>query len=75
LVYPAFDKSYLQNLINNKIPESKILDYKRDKIGRKDTNKKEFLFDVSSFANIDGGNLILWVDEGENEEKEFIQHI
>ena len=73
--YSAFDKSFLQNLINNNISESKILDYKRDKIGRKDTDKKEFLFDVSSFANAVGGNLILGIGEGENEEKGFPKSI
>lgn len=75
MVYPTFDKSFLLSLINNKIPESKTLDYKRDKIGRKDTDKKEFLFDVSSFANADGGNLILGIDEGESEEKGFPKSI
>lgn len=67
--YSTFDKSFLQNLINNKILESKTLDYKRDKIGRKESDKKEFLFDVSSFANAEGGKLVLGIEEGENEEK------
>ena len=71
LTFSVIDNTFLQNLINSKIPESKILDYKRDKIGRKDNDKKEFLFDISSFANADSGNLILGIDEEENEERHF----
>lgn len=64
------DLSYLQELIDNKVPEGKTIDYKRDKIGSKDSEKKEFLQDVSSFANAEGGKIIIGMDEGEGEERD-----
>lgn len=53
----------LQELIQEKWPEGKAVDYKRDMYGRTDSDKKELLKDVSSFANTDGGDLIIGVDE------------
>lgn len=47
----------LQALILEKAGEGKTLDYKRDSVGQSDKDKKEFLYDVSSFANTLGGNL------------------
>lgn len=43
--------------------EGKLYDYKRDLIGNSDSDKKEFLSDVSSFANASGGHLIIGVEE------------
>ena len=53
----------LQELLQEKWPEGKAVDYKRDMYGRADSDKKELLKDVSSFANTDGGDLIIGVDE------------
>ena len=50
-------------LIDNGIPEGRTLDYKRDLYGTNDAEKKEFLCDVSAFANTVGGYLIIGVDE------------
>uniref|UniRef100_C6E2D2 Putative transcriptional regulator n=1 Tax=Geobacter sp. (strain M21) TaxID=443144 RepID=C6E2D2_GEOSM len=51
-----------QELIANKVPESKTLDYKVDlKFG--DRDKREFLADVSSFANTAGGHLLIGIKE------------
>ena len=47
----------LQELIDNKIREDKQWDYKRQQIGKTDSEKKEFLQDVCSFANAIGGHL------------------
>src|SRR5215203_4822690 len=44
-------------------PEGVLLDYKREMYGRGDADVKEFLKDVSSFANTAGGHLIIGVDE------------
>jgi hypothetical protein len=49
------EESDITQLLNDKIPESKILGYKRDAIGNSDGDKKEFLADVYSFANASGG--------------------
>lgn len=50
-------------LIDDQVFEKKSIDYKRDRIGPRDSDKKEFLFDISSFANASGGYLLLGVDE------------
>lgn len=43
--------------------EGKTLDYKRDQVGKTELDKKEFLYDVSSFANALGGHLIFGMEE------------
>src|SRR5258708_6270487 len=53
----------LAALIANQVAEGKTIDYKRDRIGASDGEKKEFLYHVSSFANAAGGHLILGLDE------------
>src|SRR6266496_6765785 len=45
------------------VPEGVLVDYKRDIYGRADADVKEFLKDVSSFANTSGGHLIIGIDE------------
>ncbi len=55
--------SDLQALIDNEVSEGKTIDYKRDPVGRTDGDKKEFLADVSSFANASGGHLVIGIDE------------
>ena len=44
-------------LISDGIIEGKTIEYKRDSYGNTDDSKKEFLKDVSSFANTSGGFL------------------
>jgi len=51
-------------LIENKVPEGRTLEYKAEIKIEKDADKKEFLFDVSSFANAAGGDLIYGIHEG-----------
>lgn len=48
----------LQALVDNSVRERKTLDYKQSLPGRGDSDKREFLADVSSFANASGGDLI-----------------
>ncbi len=55
-------ESDLQSLIDNQVSEKRDLDYKLT-VGSNDEAKKEFLYDVSSFANAAGGHLILGVAE------------
>jgi hypothetical protein len=50
-------------LINNKVPEGKTIEYKAELKIEKDAEKKEFLYDVSSFANTTGGDLIFGISE------------
>jgi predicted HTH transcriptional regulator len=51
-------KPDIEALITAKIEERRTLDYKDVLPGNSDEQKKEFLYDVSSFANAAGGDLI-----------------
>lgn len=57
--------SDLKSLITNQVPEGKTLEYKSILKLDKDADKKEFLYDVSSFANSSGGDIIFGISEGE----------
>lgn len=49
--------------VESGVPEGKVVEYKRDLPGMSDAEKKEFLFDVTSFANASGGYLFYGFDE------------
>ena len=53
----------LIELINNKTIESKFIDYKKEIHSNSDSEKKEFLADVSSFSNSSGGYLLIGIEE------------
>lgn len=53
----------LQELISNKVTEKKTLEYKEILPGSSDSEKIEFLADVSSFANTNGGDLVFGISE------------
>ena len=56
----------LHYLIDNEVVESKILEYKEDLPGNSTQDKKEFLADVSSFANAGGGDILYGIKEDRN---------
>jgi predicted HTH transcriptional regulator len=49
-------------LISNGVMEGKMIEFKRELPGGQDADKKEFLGDVSSFANTTGGDLLFGVE-------------
>lgn len=51
----------LQDLIDNSVLESKTIEYKQSLPSNSESDKKEFLADVSSFANASGGDLIFGI--------------
>ncbi len=53
----------LQALVDNEVSERKTIEYKQALPGNSDKEKKEFLADVSSFANASGGDLIYGITE------------
>ncbi len=57
------EENDLQALVDNQVPESKTIDYKESLPSNSDSDKKEFLADVSSFANAAGGYLIYGMRE------------
>jgi len=60
-------KTDIDFLIENKIGESKTLEYKEMLPGSKDSDKKEFLADISSFANASGGDVIYGIRAAVND--------
>ncbi len=60
------DLDDLHNLVQNVVLEGKTIEYKDQLPGNSDSDRKEFLADVSSFANTSGGDLIFGIttDQG-----------
>lgn len=56
-------ESDLQRLIATQAPELVYIDYKEITYGRSDEQHREFLADISSFANTVGGDLIIGMTE------------
>jgi hypothetical protein len=61
--FDTIAESDLAGQVATGVPEGIFVDYKKDMYGRSDADIKEFLKDVSSFANSSGGHLIIGVDE------------
>jgi hypothetical protein len=59
----TIEESDLQALVDNQVSERKTIEYKEALPGNADGDKKEFLADVSSFANASGGDLIYGISE------------
>ncbi len=55
--------SDIEDIIGSELREGKTVDYKRDLPGNSENEKKEFLYDASSFANTVGGDLIIGLEE------------
>lgn len=59
----AIDEQVLASLIENHVAERRDLEFKRELPGRNDEQVKEFLADVTSLANAQGGDLIYGIEE------------
>lgn len=57
------ENSDIEALVENAVCESKTLEFKQELPGNSDKDKKEFLADVSSFANAAGGDIIYGIAE------------
>jgi hypothetical protein len=53
----------LQELKDNAVGEGILYDYKLDLYGTSDADKREFLKDASSFANMTGGHILIGIEE------------
>ena len=62
----------LQELIDNKVPEGKKIEYEKELFGGRDKDKREFLADITSFSNASGGYLIYGMDEDKGIASELI---
>lgn len=57
----------IKRLVQNQVKETKALDYKRElKLGQ-DKERKEFLFDITSMFNTEGGCLIYGIEESKDD--------
>jgi hypothetical protein len=56
--FDAVSEAHLQELVSTGVPEGVLIEYKRTTYGGSDADVKEYLKDVSSFANTHGGDLI-----------------
>ena len=63
------EENDLNDLIKCSVRESKILDYKLKCELSTGDKKKEFLYDVSSFANTDGGVIIYGIKDKQKNKK------
>ena len=57
------DESAIEALKTNTVSESKTLEYKSQLPGGTDAEKKEFLADISAFANTREGDFVFGVEE------------
>lgn len=53
----------IARLIDNRVAEGRRIEYKRESPGDKERDRREFLADVSSFANTEGGHLLYGITE------------
>ena len=59
----AIDVATLEALVENGVPEGKTLEYKRELSLGSDEGKRKFLATVCAFANADGGDLVIGLEE------------
>lgn len=63
IAFENISEADLAEQIATGVPEGVLVDYKREMYGNGDADVKEFLKDLSSFANTAGGHLIIGVSE------------
>ena len=61
--FEAICEADLAELVTGQVPEDRYLDYKRDGYGLTDSDKKELLKNVSAFANVNGGHIVIGIGE------------
>jgi predicted HTH transcriptional regulator len=59
----AIDEATLQRLVDNQVAEGRDLEFKRELPGGGDEASREFLADVTAFANAQGGDIVYGLDE------------
>ncbi len=62
-LFDSISKADIDALLSNQVPEGRDIEYKTALPGATNDEKKEFLADVSSFANAAGGDLLYGIIE------------
>jgi hypothetical protein len=65
--FEAISKAHIEALVTNAVNEGRTIEYKQELPGGTDDDKKEFLADVSSFANAAGGDIVYGLTEQRDE--------
>ena len=63
--FDQINKDDIDELVARGNAEKKTLEYKKELVFDQPSNRKEFLFDISSFANSSGGHIFFGVEEKE----------
>jgi hypothetical protein len=61
--FDEISQTDFEELVSNGVAEGHTVEYKQELYGNSDSDKREFLKDVTSFANTKGGHLIIGVTE------------
>ncbi len=56
-------KQWVEDLVANRVPEGRLLDYKQSLADDSPASKVNFLSDVAAFANASGGELVFGIEE------------
>ncbi len=56
--FDTITKEDIEALVTDAVPEDRTIEYKQQLPGGTDEDKREFLADVSSFANAAGGDVL-----------------
>lgn len=60
--FEAIERADLEALVANQVAERRTLEFKRDLPGPSERARKEFLADITSFANAQGGDILFGID-------------
>src|ERR1043166_7032455 len=66
------EETDLQGLVSGGVPEGRLIEYKLVLPSGGDSDKKEFLADVSSFANASGGDIVYGTKEYQGAAAELV---
>ncbi|MEK6759722.1 MAG: RNA-binding domain-containing protein [Deltaproteobacteria bacterium] len=70
--FDDIEQTDIKDLVKNKVSEGRAIEYKQVLPGHSDSEKREFLADVSAFANAGGGDLLYGVSANDGVPQEAV---